>query len=201
MDAGGVEPVDSLEGRELDLVDGAPGLARLNEFGHVDGVDGRRHRVAVGAADGSNRAGDAELNQAVGAGQAYVLRPTVRVIHQSMCRGVHEHGNLQRLQPQRLLRQGPGPWPPNNPAGEHVGTERCVGEARRGRDVGALRDPQLSRTTVSKRRWTRSARRVPAGSDKVVSIFFLLVAPLKPAARMSFANGSRPIAQPTRAIA
>ena len=55
VEAAVVEPVDPFGGGELDVLDGPPGLAGLDQLGLVEPVDGLGQGVVVGAADRPDR--------------------------------------------------------------------------------------------------------------------------------------------------
>ena len=69
-----VEPVDPLGGGQLDLLDGPPGLARFDQLGLVEAVDGLGQRVVIGAADGADRGLDAGFGEPLGEPDRRVLR-------------------------------------------------------------------------------------------------------------------------------
>jgi hypothetical protein len=48
VEAAVVEPVDPFDSGQLDLIDGAPRLAGLDQFGFVQAVDGFGQRVVIG---------------------------------------------------------------------------------------------------------------------------------------------------------
>jgi hypothetical protein len=48
VEAAVVKPVDPFGGGQLDLLDGAPGLARFDQLGFVEAVDGLGQRVVIG---------------------------------------------------------------------------------------------------------------------------------------------------------
>jgi hypothetical protein len=61
-----VEPVDPFEGGDLDVLDGPPGPAWLDQFGLVEAVDRLGEGVVVAVARASDRGVDAGLDQSVG---------------------------------------------------------------------------------------------------------------------------------------
>ena len=68
-----VEPVDPFGGRQFDFLDGAPWLARSDQLGFVQAVDGLGQRVVIGAADRSDRGLDASLGEPFGKPDGRVL--------------------------------------------------------------------------------------------------------------------------------
>jgi hypothetical protein len=63
VEAAVIEPVDPFGGGHLDFLDGAPGLAGLDQLGFVQPVDSFGERVVIGAADRSDRGLDACLGE------------------------------------------------------------------------------------------------------------------------------------------
>lgn len=64
-----VPPPHILEGRELDLLNGAPGAALTDQFRLAEAVDGLGEGVVIRVADGSGRGFRAELDEPVGVDQ------------------------------------------------------------------------------------------------------------------------------------
>jgi hypothetical protein len=67
------EPVDPFGGRQLDFVDGPPRLARSDQLGLVQAVDGLGQRVVIGAADRSDRGLDTSFGETFGEPDRRVL--------------------------------------------------------------------------------------------------------------------------------
>ncbi|MCU1700464.1 MAG: hypothetical protein JWR34_6527, partial [Mycobacterium sp.] len=61
-----VEPVDPFEGGDLDVLDGPPGPAWLDQFGLVEAIDRLGEGVVVAVARAPDRGVDARLDQSVG---------------------------------------------------------------------------------------------------------------------------------------
>ena len=74
-----VEPVDVLQGSDLDLFGGAPGSAGLDQLGLEQADDRFGQGVVVGVADGADRGADPGGGQPLGEGNRGVLRPGIGV--------------------------------------------------------------------------------------------------------------------------
>ncbi|GAB5378315.1 MAG: hypothetical protein AcusKO_47770 [Acuticoccus sp.] len=139
-----VEPVDPGERRELDSLEGSPRTPPMNDFGLVEAVDCLGESVVVAVADAADGGLDTSLGQALGVANADVLRAqAIRMVHQA---GAMNRPSLM----QRLLQSvqheagmsGPAHPPADDAAGIGVDDEGDVDEARPGRDIGEIREPQ-----------------------------------------------------------
>jgi hypothetical protein len=70
-----VEPVDVLEGGELDLLGGPPRPARLNELGLEQADDRLGEGIVVGVADGPDRRACSCCGQPLGEGDRVYCEP------------------------------------------------------------------------------------------------------------------------------
>ena len=61
-----VEPVDPIEGGQLDGLESAPGTGMSDDLGLVQADDGLGHRVVVAVTDAADGARDAGLGEALG---------------------------------------------------------------------------------------------------------------------------------------
>ena len=68
-----VEPVDPVQGLDLDVLDVAPGPFGADQFGLVEPDLGLGQRVVVGIARRTDRGVDASLDEPVGEGEGGVL--------------------------------------------------------------------------------------------------------------------------------
>ena len=75
-----VEPVDPAGGGRLDVLDGLPGLAAVDQFGLVQPDDGLGQRVIVRAADRPDGRLDASLGQALGEPDRGILRAPIAMV-------------------------------------------------------------------------------------------------------------------------
>lgn len=73
-----------IEGREFDLLDGAPGVAAADELGLVEPVHHLGHRVVIAVADGSRGGLCAEFTDHVRVDDCGVVRPMVGVADQAL---------------------------------------------------------------------------------------------------------------------
>jgi hypothetical protein len=78
-----VEPVDVLEGGDLDLLDGPPGSTRLDELGLEQPNHGLGEGVVVGVADRPDRWVDPGFGEAFGLGDGRVSGSGVVVADQA----------------------------------------------------------------------------------------------------------------------
>lgn len=69
MQAVVVVPPHVFQGRQLDLLDRAPGAAPADQLALVAGVDALGQGVVIRVADGSDRRFDSQLDQSVGVRQ------------------------------------------------------------------------------------------------------------------------------------
>ncbi len=83
VEAFGVEPVDPLQGGQLDLVDVAPRASPADQLGLVETVDRLGERIVVGVRDAADRRSGADLVEAFGVANRRVLGPGVGVAHES----------------------------------------------------------------------------------------------------------------------
>ena len=72
--AAGVEPIDSLEGGELDRLEGSPRRTAMDHLGLEQAVDRLGQGVVVAVADAADRGLDARFRQPLGVAQGEVLR-------------------------------------------------------------------------------------------------------------------------------
>jgi hypothetical protein len=68
-----VEPVDPLEGGELEVVEASPGAAVADEFGLVEPDDRLGQRIVVRVTFGADGVDDADLGEAFGVADREVL--------------------------------------------------------------------------------------------------------------------------------
>ncbi|MCU1398491.1 MAG: hypothetical protein JWN62_1600 [Acidimicrobiales bacterium] len=126
MEAFGVEPVDPLQGREFDVVDGVPWSLPADQFGLVEPVDGLSESVVIGVCDGPDRGQSAELGEAFAVADRRELRPGIGVTDETVEHGpAVEPGVLERVQ-HHLGAHVRGDGPTNDGAREHVGDEARV---------------------------------------------------------------------------
>jgi hypothetical protein len=80
VEAAVVEPVGPFGGRQLDFVDAPPGLARSDQLGFIQAVDGFGQGVVIRAANRSDRGLDSGLSETFGEPDRRVLRPSIRMV-------------------------------------------------------------------------------------------------------------------------
>lgn len=68
-----VESVDPFQGRDFDLVSGAPRAAGFDRFGLLEAVDRLGQSIVIGVSGGPDRGVDTGLNQAFGEGHGGIL--------------------------------------------------------------------------------------------------------------------------------
>lgn len=78
VEAAVVEPVDVLEGGELDVVESLPGAAAVDEFPLVEPVEALGERVVVAVTDGTDRRDDRVVGEALALADGEVLIPCRR---------------------------------------------------------------------------------------------------------------------------
>ena len=77
-----VEPVDPLEGCELDVFEIAPRTAWVDDFGFEQSDDRLSQCVVIGIADAAHRWLDAGFGQAFGVSDGDILAATVAVVYE-----------------------------------------------------------------------------------------------------------------------
>jgi hypothetical protein len=82
-----LNPVDPLEGGQLDGFEAAPRPAASDDLGLVEAVDRLREGVAVAVADAADRGFDAHLGEALGVLDREVLYAAVAVMDQPAALG------------------------------------------------------------------------------------------------------------------
>src|SRR5215213_4679606 len=138
-----VEPVDPFKGGELDGLEGAPRTAPMDHLGLEEADHGFSQGIVVRIADTADRRVDARLGEALGVFDRDALGSSIAM--------VDEAGSPDGLPFMESLLQGiehefgPGRArhaPAHDPAGEGVDHEGHRDEARPGRHIGEVADPQ-----------------------------------------------------------
>lgn len=138
-----VEPVDPFERGVLDGFEGAPRPASMDDLGFVETVDGLGEGVVIAVAYAAHRRLDAGLRQALGVLDRKILTAAIAVMDQAaavdgatvmdrLLQGVEDEGGMGR----------PADAPAHDVAGVDVDYEGHIDEARPGRDVGEVGDPE-----------------------------------------------------------
>src|SRR5581483_6788217 len=137
-----VEPVDPLEGGELDVVDGAPGASSSDQFGLVEADGGLGQGVVVAVASGPDRRHGAGVGEAFGVADGEVLDSAIGVVHESVDPVLAlPEGHLQGVEGE-VGAEVVGDLPAHDPPGEGVDDVGHEDEPGPGPHVGQVGDPQ-----------------------------------------------------------
>src|SRR3954452_13803018 len=138
-----VEPVHPLKRGELDCLKGPPRPASVDHLGLVEAVDRLRERIVKTVADAADRGLDARRSQALGVANRDILHPPIAMVHEpaTLDRPPRVQGLLERVEHEAGVRRPAHP-PADDATGIGIDHEGHVDEARPGRHVGEVRDPE-----------------------------------------------------------
>ncbi len=141
--AGGVEPVHPLERGKLNRLTGPPRPTSVDHLGLVEAVDRLRERIVKTVADAADRGLDARRSQALGVANRDILHPPIAMVHETatLDRPPRVQGLLKRVEHEAGVRRPAHP-PADDATGIGIDHEGHVDEARPGRHVGEVRDPE-----------------------------------------------------------
>ncbi len=120
-----------------------PWTAPMDHLGLEQAVDRLGEGIVIGVAHAADRGLDAGLGEPVRVAQREVLRSPIRVVHEPVIPDgtALVQGLLQGVQHEARVSGSRHP-PADDPPGKGVDHECHVDEARPGRDVGEVADPQ-----------------------------------------------------------
>src|SRR6202162_3667356 len=141
-----VEPVDPFQGGELDGFERAPGPTPVDYLGLVEAVDGLGQGVVVAVADAADGRLDPGFGQALGVFDRDVLAASITMMNKpsTMQRPPVMQSLLESIEHKAGMCRSRN-TPANDAPGEGIDDKGDVDEARPGRDIGEVRDPQRVR--------------------------------------------------------
>src|ERR1700730_10234354 len=141
-----VEPVHPFERGELDGFERAPWPTPVDHLGLVEAVDGLGQRVVVAVADAAHGRLDTSFGQALGVLDRDVLATSIAVMNKpsTMQRAPVMQSLFESIEHEAGMCRSRNP-PADDAPGEGIDDKGDVDEARPGRDMCEVRDPQRVR--------------------------------------------------------
>ena len=138
-----IEPVHPFESGVLDGLEGAPRPAPMDHLGLVEAVDCLGEGVVVGVADAADGRLDPGLGKPLGVFDRQILAAAVAVMDEAalMSRPAVMNGLFEGIEDEAGMGRPADP-PADDPAREGVDHEGHIDEARPGRDIGEVGDPE-----------------------------------------------------------